>query len=125
MTLEALDARREEWVAAVEAGEADRYAALLSPDAVWIPPTGDEIVGRDAFRRWVAPFLERFAYEMELAPEAVRPGRDLAVESGRFVSRMTPREGGEAAVHEGRYLVLWRRDSGGWWIDRYVDVTAS
>ncbi|MDX1660793.1 MAG: nuclear transport factor 2 family protein [Gemmatimonadota bacterium] len=123
MTREAIDARRSEWIAAVESGDSARYAALLAPDATWVPPSGDAIVGRDAFRRWVDPFFERFDYAMDLDPETVRPAGEWAVETGRFVSRMTPREGGETAVHEGRYLVLWRHDPKGWRIDRYVDVT--
>ena len=91
---------------------------------MWIPPSGDAIEGRAAFRRWVAPFMERFAYRMEIRPDSVRPAGERVVETGRFASRMTPREGGEPAVHEGRYLVLWRREEGRWWIDRYVDTTA-
>lgn len=123
MTIDAIDAGREAWIAAVESGDADGYAALLSPDAVWIPPAGDPIVGRDAFRDWVAPFLEGFEYSMDLAPETVRVGPDHAVEAGRFVSRMTPVAGGETAVHEGRYVVLWRRGPSAWSIERYADVT--
>lgn len=120
---EALAARRREWVAAVESGDVERYAALLTPDAEWIPTSGEALVGRDAFRAWVAPFMERYAYRSELDPDLVRVAGDRAVERGRFVSRMTPREGGRTASHEGRYVVIWRRDSGAWRIDRYVDVT--
>lgn len=121
--LEALAARRREWKAAVESGDPDRYAALLTEGAEWIPPSGDALVGREAFRAWVAPFVERFAYESELEPDLVRVAGDRAVERGRFVSRMTPRDGGETASHEGRYVVVWRHDPDAWRIDRYVDVT--
>lgn len=119
---EAIAARRRAWIAAVEDGDLDRYGELFRPDVVWIPPGADALVGRAAVRAWLAPFLEAWAYELDLEPEAVRPAGAWAVERGSFRSRMAPRGGGDPMEHEGRYLVLWRFDDE-WRIDRYVDLS--
>ncbi len=36
--------RRETWIAAVNAGDAGRYAALVTEDVVWIPPSSEPLV---------------------------------------------------------------------------------
>lgn len=69
--------RRETWIAAVNAGDADRYAAVVTEDVVWIPPSGEPLHGREGFRAWLEPFIDSFSYELELTPSAEH-------ESGRW-----------------------------------------
>lgn len=114
--------RRQAWIDAVEAGDAEAYAALVSDDVVWIPPSGDPLHGRAAFRAWLEPFVGAFGYEMHLETSATHEAGDWAWETGSFRSVMTPLDGGTPQEHRGRYFVLWHRDSDGVWrIDRYVD----
>lgn len=117
--------RREAWIAAVNAGDADRYATLVTEDVVWIPPSGEPLHGREAFRAWLAPFVDSFSYELDLTPSASHEAGRWAWETGAFRSRMQPRKGGDPHEHGGRYFVLWRLDEDGTWrIERYVDGVA-
>lgn len=114
--------RRREWRAAVNAGDLDAYADLVTEDLVWLPPAGDAIEGRKGFRDWLEPFFGRYSYEFSVEPARVRAFEGWCAETGTFRSVMTPRSGGEPQVHGGSYTLLWRReDDGVWRIERYVD----
>lgn len=116
-----LSQRHLDWIAAVASTDIDAYAALVTADLVWIPPTGDAIVGRAAFRSWLAPFFERYAYDFAIADIRAHQTERWIAETGEFTSRMTPDSGGPAATHSGRFFMLWRREQDVWQIERYVD----
>lgn len=119
----AIARQRDEWIAAVNARHLERYAAVFAEDGVWIPPGQPAVRGRAAFREWVRPFFERYAYDFSIAEAVVRVAGEWAVERGTFSSTLT--EGtGRPVTHGGAYVLLWRRDADGQWrIDRYADVT--
>jgi uncharacterized protein (TIGR02246 family) len=128
---EAIAQQRAEWIAVVNAGDVERYAALLARDAVWIPPGQPALQGREAIRAWLRPHFERFTYTFAIDAVCLRVAGDWAVEQACFTTEMVPkaeqhaREGRGAPLrHAGRYLVLWRHDPGSaWHIERYVDLT--
>lgn len=114
--------RRREWIAAVNAGEAERYADLVTEDVVWLPPSGAPLIGRDAFRAWLEPFFRQYDYRFSVEPDQLRTFDGWCAEAGRFRSVLSSAAGAEPRAHEGRYLVLWRLDADGVWrIERYVD----
>ena len=119
-----LAASHDAWIKAVEATDVDAYAALVCEDVVWLPPGDTSVVGREAFRDWLAPFFGGYRYDFAVHDVQFRVADDWALERGRFLSRMTPRSGGEPVEHGGRFILLWRRDEDGTWrIERYVDDT--
>lgn len=110
------------WMDAVNDTDLDAYAEMVSEDVVWLPPGQEALEGRDAFRRWLAPFFEQYGYEFTIGDAAIRVAGRWAVEKARFRSVMTPSTGGDHMEHVGRCIVLWREDEdGSWRIDRYVD----
>lgn len=122
--VDAVAVRRREWVDAVNGGSLERYADLLAEDAVWLPPSGPPILGRDGFRRWLEPFFGRFEYDFFLEPARVIPFDGWCAEHGRFRSALTEKGGDTPQVHGGDYFVLWRLDpDGAWRIERHVDVS--
>jgi uncharacterized protein (TIGR02246 family) len=120
--IRAIDQRRADWIAVLESGDAGAYAGLVTEDVVWMPPHGPAIVGRAAFREWIAPFFEAYEYEFSVDGIRTRESERWIAETGEFESRMIPRDGGSPATHGGRYLLLWRRDGDVWRIERYVDL---
>lgn len=123
--LEAIEQQRKQWIAAVNARDVDRYLELLTEDIVWFPPRQPALSGRGAFRSWVQPFFERFYYEFDLTNPVVQLAGDWAVERGNFQTRMRSMDDGQSGQHDGKYLVLWRRESDGRWrIERYIDESA-
>ena len=88
---EELERQRARWWATVSSGDLDGYLSLFAPDAVWVTPELDEIVGRDAIRAWLGPVFAQFDYELTITVADVRVAGDLGIERARFVSRMTPK----------------------------------
>ena len=122
--LQAIAHQRQQWTAAVNARDVDRYLELLTEDVVWLPPGQSALSGRRAFEAWVRPFFERFSYEFTITEPAVRLAGDWAVERGAFHTKMRSLDDGQTGHHAGTYLVLWRREAGGTWrIERYIDET--
>lgn len=121
---EALAAARAAWIDAVNAGDLDAYTDLVTEGILWFAPGPLVIEGRTAFRHWLAPFLERYAYGFSIETSGVQVAERWAIEEGAFRSELTDRSSGETFVHEGRMVVFWRRgDDGAWRIDRYADMT--
>lgn len=113
-------------MAVVAASDADAYAGLVTEAVVWVPPSGEAIVGRPAFVAWVEPFFRDFTYELTVRPADVVVLKDWAVERGQFISRLSSRGGSSGVDHSGDYVVVWARgEDQVWRIDRYLDVTAS
>lgn len=123
-SVEAISQRRNQWIAAINAADADGFVAVLTEDAVWLPMAQAGITGKEQIRRWlVGPFAE-FAYEYEVTDVRLRLAGDWAVERSRFTTRARGRDGRKAPTHEGTYTILWRNvASAGWLIDRYIDHT--
>lgn len=61
-------AARRMWMDAVNRGALENYVNRVSENVVWLPPAGEPIVGRDAFRAWLEPFFERFDYRFSVEP---------------------------------------------------------
>ena len=121
---DAIDGRRQEWVAVVNARDLAGYAALFTPDGVWLPPRQPAVRGREAIHTWLRPFFEEFEYDFSITDSQLRVAGDWAVEYGKFTSNLQPRSGGEPSSHSGTYVVLWRRElDKRWYIERYMDVT--
>lgn len=117
---------RDRWAEALNEGSADGFVGCVTDDAVWLPPAGDAVEGIEALRAWLQGLFDQFRYEFKISDVQVRlVGDDRAVEGARFRSVLRPRSGeGEPMIHDGRYLLLWRRSgSRGWRIERYVDRT--
>lgn len=117
-----LAGQHHKWQDAVNARDIDAYAELVAEDVVWIPPSGDAIEGREAFRKWLAPFFTAYAYAYSTSEPRFRAAGNRVVESCEFESLMTPASGGSPMSHSGSYVVIWRRDpDSAWRIERYID----
>ena len=121
-----LERIRERWTTALNEGSADEFVKCVTPDAVWLPPRGDAVEGRKALIEWLEPLFAQFRYGFSIKNVAVRQVGEWAVEEADFQSVLHPKpsSGEDPLVHDGRYLLIWRRVSGDWLIDRYVDRTA-
>lgn len=122
----AIDERRETWIAAINAGDAERFVSILREDAVWLPWSQAALMGRARIRDWLSDPFAKYEYDYSVTDVRVRIAGDWAVERARFRTRAIQRGVGEAPVHEGAYTILWRRTaSEGWLIDRYIDHTGN
>lgn len=120
-----LDQRRREWTSVVNGRDLEGYADLVTEDVVWLPPSGEPITGREAFRAWLEPFFTRYEYRFSVEPVQIRAFDGWRAEIGRFRSILTADEDAPQE-HTGEYFVLWRLDSDDVWrIERYADGVGS
>jgi uncharacterized protein (TIGR02246 family) len=119
---DSLKKQHYKWIDIVNNGDIDAYVNLLTENAVWIPPGQQPIIGRRAFKQWLAPFLGKYSYEFSITDERIKVAGDWALERGKFTSEMTPNSGGKSMKHSGSFTVLWKRGKDKeWYIDRYID----
>lgn len=106
---------REVHVAAVNAGDANAWANCFAEDAVQMPPHFQANVGQAAIRGWGQGFLSMFACRFGLSVEEVRVDSNLAFERGRYSIQLTPKSGGDPMQENGKYITIYRRETGGDW----------
>jgi uncharacterized protein (TIGR02246 family) len=113
----AMDRVDDEWLGAMQAGDAERLAAPYAPDAVFVTPAGRVAIGRDAIADL---YRKGFATGGKVVSggihrDGAQPGGfGLVYEWGH--GGATRREAdGRMVAHEGPYLTVWRRDAAGAW----------
>jgi uncharacterized protein (TIGR02246 family) len=110
-----IDRLRGVHVAAVNAGDANTWAACFTDDAVQMPPHFGANAGKAAIQGWSSGFLSQFACRFSLSVEEVRAPGDWAFERGRYKITLTPRAGGGSLDDIGKYITIYQRQSDGSW----------
>jgi uncharacterized protein (TIGR02246 family) len=100
-------------------GDAAAVAAWYTADATLLPPDSRMTKGRDAIKNFWQGAMSTGVTEAGLETLEVEVRDDLAYEVGRFTMTVRPR-GGEAAKLAGKYVVVWKREDGGWRM--HVDI---
>jgi uncharacterized protein (TIGR02246 family) len=112
----AIEAQNKAWGAAVAKGDADAIAALYTETAKAYPPNGPAVSGRAAIRELFAGMLASGIRSVTLTATEVTGAGDSAQEVGTYVIK-TP--DGQVA-DEGKYIVLWKKEGGGWKLHRDI-----
>jgi uncharacterized protein (TIGR02246 family) len=112
----ALNALRNQFVAAYKAGDADKVAALYTDDAVVLPKDEATVKGRSAIAASDKAFFDQFTpKQVVLSSEEIKIMGDWAFDRGTYKLTIAPKAGGQSATAEGRYLVLLQRQTDGSW----------
>ena len=101
---------------AVTSGNPEGYVALLTEDAVLMPPDGPSLSGKDDIGRWSRGFADQFDFE------SYRPVDHEVVVAGDWAFRrasarwvLRPKAGGPARERERQVLIIYRRQPDGSW----------
>ena len=94
-------------------GDAAAMAALYTADAVIFPERSDAITGREAIERYWTLKPGRRVTRHEIAPVRVVIDGKHAYDHGTFVIA-GERDGTAWGPFRGKYVVVWRREPGGW-----------
>ncbi len=111
----AIDRLRDAHVAAVNAGDADAWAACFTDDGVQMPPNFGANAGREAIRGWNRGFMSIFACRFGLSVDEVQAAADWAFERGRYEITLTPKTGGGPLQDRGKYITVYQRQPDGSW----------
>jgi ketosteroid isomerase-like protein len=108
--MEGLDRARAIHVSALNAGDANAWAACFDNDAVQMPPNQPPNVGTGRIQDWTRGFLAAFCAEFSIVPHDVElAGPGWAFERGSYEISLTPRAGGDPLRDSGKYLTIYRR----------------
>jgi ketosteroid isomerase-like protein len=108
-------------VAAIADDDIERYLALLTEDALFLPPGLPSMEG-DALRDWLREFLEEWRVEwLGFRHDETEVCGDLAFHRYSYSWRLEPKTGGQLQVAHGKGLHVLRRSAdGGWKIAREI-----
>jgi uncharacterized protein (TIGR02246 family) len=113
--LKAIEVVREAHVAALNAGDAQAWAAQFTDDGVQMPPNAPANVGKLKIASWSNAFLNQFRVHFALAVDEVRASGERAFETGSYAIDLTPEAGGQPMQDLGKYLTIYRRQAGNTW----------
>ena len=113
--LEAIDRVRETHVAALNAGDAEAWAAHFTDDGVQMPPNAPANVGRTMIGSWSRAFLDQFRLQFSLAVDEVRVLGEWAFERGDYTISLNPKAGGPTMQDIGKYITIYQWKPGDTW----------
>jgi ketosteroid isomerase-like protein len=100
---------------AVAAGDPAAYFAVLTEDAIFMPPQSLAKSGEE-LRNWLAAFLRDFHIEwLSFISTELEVVENLAWHTFTYTWRATPRSGGEGKMASGKGLHILRRQVDGSW----------
>ena len=118
---EAINALRDQFLAAYNAADVPGVVACFTDDAVVMAPNEPAVEGSEALAEWQQAFFDLFAADLALSSEEVVVSGDWAFDRGTYTQFLTPASGGDAIQDRGKYLVaLERQPDGSWKIAREV-----
>jgi uncharacterized protein (TIGR02246 family) len=121
----AIRAAIEEWRAAAQAKDADKFVSFYTGDAVVMMEDAPDLRGIDALRGGIGGMMQdpNFALAFEAVEVVVARSGDLAYETGTYTMTMSdPQQ--KPATEIGHYVVVWRKQPDGAW-KVVVDVPVS
>ena len=118
--LEVIVRLREKVVAAVNAGDVEKYVSLFDGGAVIMPPNQSAVSGTGAVRVWAQALFGQFNVHVTVSPEELLVADLWDFERHLYTLVLTPKAGGNPMVHGGKAVVVYRRQSDGSW-KGYID----
>ena len=106
----------DEYAAAANAGDFERWITLWIDDGIQMPPDVPRRMGKVEIRREMQPVFDLFTMsEMTIQTEEVRILGDRAYSHGTYTFDMTPKEGLETKSYSGKFLDILEKQVDGSW----------
>ncbi len=105
----------EEFDAAVNSGDLERFLRLYAEDAVRLPPGTDVLQGKAAISSAMKQFFDQYDAAHQLVVLDARVSGNLAISRGRWESTDTPKGGGDPLRGTGAWTSIRERQADGSW----------
>ncbi len=102
------------WEAAFQAGDAAAIAAMMSEDAILMPPNAGLVEGREDIEAYWASFIA-MGLEATLEVDEVHTDGDLGYKRGRYELSADG-----SVVDHGKWIEIWKRVEGTWYFHRDI-----
>jgi uncharacterized protein (TIGR02246 family) len=112
----AIRAALDEWVAAAEAKDAERFASFYTEDGILMLEQAPDAVGMAALKEDTAGMMGDPHFSLSFAPDEVVVARsgDLAYDVGSYTLTVSDPAGDPMTI-KGRYVDVWKKDASGQW----------
>ena len=104
-----------DFIRAFSSHDAQALADLYSPSGMVFPPGSDALQGREAILRFWQGVMNTGITAVDLETVSVEGDEVTAIEIGRAVLHA-----GETVADRGKYLVVWKHESGAWRLYRDI-----
>jgi len=115
----AIEANAKAFIAAFNQGDVAAVAMIYAMDAKLLPPNDKLIEGRANIQTFWGGASTAGLKLISITATDVTVAGNLAIETGKYGSTI-PGAGGVTVTDEGKYVVVWRRERGGWKIIRDI-----
>jgi len=106
----------DDYAKAVNAGDADGVAAVMTDRTIYADLNMPVAVGKEAVRSQTAAFNNQFKFDFSCPVEDVRVVGDLAAARGTWSVKLTPKAQGIAPISDGgSWIVTMSRQNDGSW----------
>ena len=118
----AVDKLRDDFIAAFNAGDADKIGELYAENAIANGGDRPTLQGRAAIVDSNKQMFSQFTAKIEITPAVTKTSGDLAYDQGTYTLEMTPKAAGDKPSKEdGRYVVVLQREGAAWKVVADID----
>ena len=101
---------------AFKRGDAEGVANLYTETGQLGPANSDFLAGRSAIQGFIQGMMDSGIQSIQLITNELEEFEDTAIEIGRFVLK----NGDDQIADEGKFIVIWKLESGGWKLHRDI-----
>lgn len=114
--LEAINELQRLVDSAIIAGDSEAYVALITDDAVLLPPNSPPVSGKEAIRAWNERMSAQFRIERyEPVDDEVIVMDGWAFRRARFTWTVSSAGGGAPVTDSGKFMIIYQRQPDGSW----------
>jgi len=111
---EAIKVLVDHFFTAHETGDIETLMAVFSDDAIFMPDDAD-IVDKKAARERFAPSFEHFDFKVDPSVDEIEVSGDWGFVRCSYLMNATPKAGGEAVLHNGKFIFILKRQPDNAW----------
>jgi len=112
---------RSAYQSASSAQDAPAMAKLYAPDGIEMPPNAPAVKGRAAIEAYHKSFAQQFmVHGMTITGTETHVMGDRGYDVGTYKQQLMSMKGGGVIDDHGKYVVLFKKDGGNWWITHAI-----
>ena len=117
-----INALRDNFVAAFNAGDAAKVVAGYTTDVIAMPAHHAMLSGKDAVLAYNRDFFSQMSPKLTLTPLETTIAGNWGYDRGTYSMSLTPKGGGASMTDKGKYLVIIQKQAdGSWKVTRDID----
>jgi len=111
----------KEYRSSQNVGDIDQFMSLWTEDGILMPPNGPAVIGKDQIRVRTIGRFDQFTFDLNGTEAEVEVAGGWAFTRGNYTITVTPKEGGQPAFIDGKYIsILERQPDGSWKMHRGI-----